>query len=149
MGNLSRGVLFRMPARDVIHYSRSPALTNLMHGQVPATIPNCLSPCIHPLFITDQTLTFTWIMHVHTRREILNSVLWHILVFSPKIPVPKLRKMRQIWLQELARGHHLIFIPLPYVNLRLRYLWFSGYPTDNPYPPLPFNHFKGFPSSAI
>ena len=38
MGNLARDVLFRMPARDVIHYSRSPALTNLMHGQVPATI---------------------------------------------------------------------------------------------------------------
>ena len=31
MGNLARDVLFRMPARDVIHYSRSPALTNLMH----------------------------------------------------------------------------------------------------------------------
>ena len=26
----------------VIHYSRSPALTNLMHGQVPATIPKLL-----------------------------------------------------------------------------------------------------------
>ena len=38
MGNLARDVLFRMPARDVIHYSMSPALTNLMHGQVPATI---------------------------------------------------------------------------------------------------------------
>ena len=42
MGNLARDVLFRMPARDVIHYSRSPALTNLMHGQVPATIPKLL-----------------------------------------------------------------------------------------------------------
>ena len=31
MGNLARYVLFRMPARDVIHNSRSPALTNLMH----------------------------------------------------------------------------------------------------------------------
>ena len=42
-----------MPARDVIHYSRSPALTNLMHGQVPATILKLLwltllSICIHP-----------------------------------------------------------------------------------------------------
>ena len=34
MGNLARDVLFRMPARDVIHYSRSPALTNLMHGSL-------------------------------------------------------------------------------------------------------------------
>ena len=34
-------------------------------------------------------------------------------------------------------------------NLRLKYVWFSGYPTDTPYPPLPFKHFKGFPSSAI
>ena len=40
MGNLARDVLFRMPARDVIQYSRSPALTNLMHGQVPATMTN-------------------------------------------------------------------------------------------------------------
>ena len=37
----------------VIHYSRSPAMTNLMHGQVPATIPKLLWPtllsiCIHP-----------------------------------------------------------------------------------------------------
>ena len=28
-------------------------------------------------------------------------------------------------------------------------MWFSGYPADTPYPPLPFEHFKGFPSSAI
>ena len=42
MGNLASDVLFRMPARDVIHYSRSPALTNLMHGQVSATIPKLL-----------------------------------------------------------------------------------------------------------
>ena len=35
------------------------------------------------------------------------------------------------------------------VNLRLKYVWFSGYPTDTPSPPLPFEHFKGFPSSAI
>ena len=52
MGDLASDVLFRMPARDVIHYSRSPALTNLMHGQVPATIPKLLcltllSICIH------------------------------------------------------------------------------------------------------
>ena len=32
----------------------------------------------------------TWIMHIHTRRAILNSVLWHILVFFfLKIPAPK------------------------------------------------------------
>ena len=30
-------------------------------------------------------------------------------------------------------------------NLRLKYLWFSGYPTDTPYPPLPFN----FPVSHV
>ena len=47
-------------------------------------------------------------------------------------------------LQELARGHHRYIT----VNLRLKYVWFSGYPTDTPYPPLPFKHFKGF-SSAI
>ena len=35
------------------------------------------------------------------------------------------------------------------VYLRLKYVRFSGYPTDTPYPPLPFKHFKGFPSSAI
>ena len=35
------------------------------------------------------------------------------------------------------------------VNLRLKYVWFSGYRTDTPYPPLPFKQFKGFPSSAI
>ena len=35
------------------------------------------------------------------------------------------------------------------VNLRLKYVWFSGYPSDTPYTPLPFKHFKGFPSSAI
>ena len=33
---MARDVLFRMPY--VIHYSRSLTLTNLMHGQVPATI---------------------------------------------------------------------------------------------------------------
>ena len=35
------------------------------------------------------------------------------------------------------------------VNLRLKYVLFSGYPTDTPYPPLPFKHFKGFSSSTI
>ena len=38
------------------------------------------------------------------------------------------------------------------VNLRLKYVWFSGYTSDTPSPPLPsppFKHFKGFPSSAI
>ena len=73
-----------------------------------------------------------------------------LLVFTPKIPVPKLRKMRQTWLQELARGHHLIFIHVvPYVNLRLKYVWFSGYPTDNPSLPSLLTIFRGFPSSAI
>ena len=102
MGNLARGVLFRMPARDVIHYSRSPALTNLMHGQVPATIPKLLWlwSCIHPngwdhYFLltkhwpSGRDSTSTWIMHVDTRRAILNSVLWHILVFFSKISAPK------------------------------------------------------------
>ena len=147
MGNLSRDVLFRMPARDV--YSRSPALTNLMHGQVPATIPNCLSPCIHPLFITDQTLTFTCIMHVHTRRAILNSVLCHVLVSPLKYQSRSCGKRDK----HDCKNSHVVIISflftLPYVNLRLKYVWFSGYPTDNPSPPLPFNHFKGFPSSAI
>ena len=31
------------------------------------------------------------------------------------------------------------------VNLRLIYVRFSGDPTDTPYPPLPFKHFKDFP----
>ena len=35
------------------------------------------------------------------------------------------------------------------VYLRLKYVWFSGYPTHTSYHPLPFKHFKGFPSSAI
>ena len=47
-------------------------------------------------------------------------------------------------MQELARSHHLIFI-----RCTLNYVWFSGDPTDTPYPPLPFKHYKGFSSSAI
>ena len=35
------------------------------------------------------------------------------------------------------------------VNFRLKYVWFSGYPTDTPSLPLPYKYFKGFPSSAI
>ena len=35
------------------------------------------------------------------------------------------------------------------VNFRLKFVWFSGYPTDTPSPPIPFKYFKGFPSSAI
>ena len=31
------------------------------------------------------------------------------------------------------------------VNLRLKYVWFSGYPTDTPSPPLHFKHLKDFP----
>ena len=98
MGDLARDVLFRMPARDVIHYSKSPALTNLMHGQVPATIPKLLwltllSICIHPngwysyLILTKgrDSAYCTWIMHVNTGI----SVLWHVLVFFSKIPAPK------------------------------------------------------------
>ena len=108
MGDLARDVLFRMPARDVIHYSRSPALTNLMHGQVPAMIPKLLwltllSICIHPngwynyliLAKGRDSAYCTWIMHVDTGI----SVLWRVLFFFSKIPAPKrereLRKMRQ------------------------------------------------------
>ena len=108
MGDLARDVLFRMPARDVIRYSRSPALMNLMHGQVPATIPKLLwltllSICIHPngwynyliLAKGRDSAYCTWIMHVDT----CISVLWHVLVFFSKIPAPKrereLRKMRR------------------------------------------------------
>ena len=40
-------------------------------------------------------------------------------------------------------GHHLISSRY----LRLKYVWFSS--DWHPYPPLPFKHFKGFPSSAI
>ena len=99
MGNLACDVLFRLPAREVIHYSRSPALTNMMHGQVPERIPKLLwltllSICIHPngwdhLLLTEHWpsgrdwANCTWIMHVDTRWAILNSVLymWHMLVF--------------------------------------------------------------------
>ena len=35
------------------------------------------------------------------------------------------------------------------VNLRLKYVWFSGYPTDTPTLPSLLSIFKGFPSSAI
>ena len=87
----------------VIHYSKSPALTNLMHRQVPATILKLLwltllSICIHPngwdhyLLLTKHwpsgrdSAKCTWIMHVDTRWAILNSVLymWHMLVFFLK-----------------------------------------------------------------
>ena len=57
------------------------------------------------------------------------------------------------WDKHDCKNSHVVIISflftLPYVNLRLKYVWFSGFLTDNPYPPLPFNHFKGFPSSAI
>ena len=83
MGILAHGVLFRIPGRDVIryiHYSRSPALTNWMHWQVPATISKLLwltlsSICIHPngwdhyLLLTKgrDSANCMWIMHVDTR----------------------------------------------------------------------------------
>ena len=87
---------------NLIPYSRSPAMTNLMHSQVPATIPkllwlSLLSICIHLngwdhfLLLTEHwpsgrdSANCTWIMHVDTRRAILNSVLymymWRVLVF--------------------------------------------------------------------
>ena len=122
-----------MLARDVIHYSRSPALTNVMHRQVPATIPKLLwltllSICIHPngwdhyLLLTKgrDSVNCTWIMHVDTHIVCCDRYSFFSLKYQP-------RRER--------------------VNLRLKYAWFSGYPTDTP--PLPFKHFKGFPSSAI
>ena len=100
MGNLARDVLFRMPARDVIyviHYSRSPALTNLMHGQVPATIPKLLwltllSICIHPngwdhyLWLTKghYSANCTWIMHVDTRIVCCDSYSFFSLKYQPR-----------------------------------------------------------------
>ena len=78
MGNLARDVLFRMPAHYVIHYSRSPALMNLMHRQVPATIPLLTQMAEIIIYCTDQTLTFIIVrelcMWTHAE-EILNSVL--------------------------------------------------------------------------
>ena len=115
MGDLARDVLIRMPARDVIHYSRSPALTNLMHGQVPATIPKLLwltllSICIHPngwynyLILTKgrDSAYCTWIMHVDTGI----SVLWHVLVFFSKIPAPK-RESCGKWDNHWARENEI------------------------------------------
>ena len=100
--------------------------------QVPATIPKLLwlillSICIHPngwdhyLILTKgcDSANCTWIMHADTR---IYSVLWHILVFFSLKYQPQRER----------------------VNLRLKYVWFSGYPTDTPSPPLSFKHFKGF-----
>ena len=99
-----------------------------MHGQVPATIPNCLSPCIHPLFITDQTLTFMWIMHIHTRRAAVTRTGFFPLKYQS-------RSCRK-WDKHDCKNSHVVIISflftLPYINLRLKYVWFSCYPTDNP-----------------
>ena len=56
---------------------------------------------------------------------------------------PNLRYIVRTLLMKLAPGHHLISSRY----LRLKYVWFSS--DWHPYPPLPFKHFKGFPSSAI
>ena len=98
-------------------------VTNLMHGQVPATIPKLLWPtllsiCIHPngwdhyLLLTKHwpsgrdSANCTWIMHVDTRRAILNRVLWHVLVFFLKYQPKRereLRKMRRSLRREIMK----------------------------------------------
>ena len=74
MGNLARDVLFRMPARDVIHYSRSPTLTSLMHRQAETALTNPIEYMYPPkwlrsLFMTrgHDSANCTWNMHVDTR----------------------------------------------------------------------------------
>ena len=47
----------------------------------------------------------------------------------------------------ICKNSHVVIISF-YGTLPLTY-GLSGYPTDTPYPPFPFKHFKGFPSSAI
>ena len=55
------------------------------------------------------------------------------------------------WDKHDCKNSHMVIISflftLPYVNLRLKYVWFSGYLTDNPYPPLPslLTILKDFP----
>ena len=97
MGNLARVVLFRMPARDVLHYSRSPALTNLMHRQVPATIPKMLWLTLFTQMA--EIIIYYWpnidlqaaiqlivreLCTLTHAEAILNSVLWHVLIFFLK-----------------------------------------------------------------
>ena len=77
--------------------------------------------------------------------------------FSPRHPMRKIKRQRTVYLiytgmspartRTWSSSH--FYSRYITVNLRLKYMWFSGYPTDTPYPPLPFKHFKGFPSSAI
>ena len=115
-----------------------------MHGQVPATIPKLLwltllSICFHPngwdhyLLLTKgrDSAKCTWIMHVDTRIVCCDTYSF----FFSKIPAPKRERER-----ERERES---------VNLRLKYVWFSVYPTDTPYPPLPFKHFKDFPVRRV
>ena len=102
-GYLACDVLFRMPACDVIHYSRSPALMNLMHGQVPATIPKLLWLTLFTQMA--EIIIYYWpgwdsanctlCMLTHTE-AIPNSVLWHILVFLLKYQPRRERELRKM-----------------------------------------------------
>ena len=80
-----------------IHYSRSPSLTKLMHGKVPATIPKLLwltllSICIHPngwdhyLLLTKgrDSAHCTWIMHVDTRIVCCDTYSFFSKIIAPK-----------------------------------------------------------------
>ena len=104
MGNLACNILFRMPARHVIHYSRSPALTNLMHRQVPAIIPKLLWLTLFTQMA--EIIIYSWpnidhqaaiqlivcevCMLTHTE-AILYSVLWYVLVFFLLNTIPEER----------------------------------------------------------
>ena len=102
------------------------ALTNPIHVSTHYLLLTKPWPSLRPRFVR-ELCTFTHAECVVTRTRF----------FPRKIPAPKLRKMRQTCLQELIS----FLFTVHYVNLRLKYVWFSGYPTDNPY----LTSLKDFP----
>ena len=75
-----------------------------MHGQVPEAIPKLLWLTLLTqmaeiiIYCTDQTLTFIIVRELCTMTHaetILNSVLWHVLGFFPKIPDPKRERVAE------------------------------------------------------
>ena len=57
MGNLVRDVLFRMPARDVIHYLRSPALMDLMRNDSETAMTNPIEYMYPPKWLRSLFMT--------------------------------------------------------------------------------------------
>ena len=59
--------------------------------------------------------------------------------FSPRHPMWKMKPPYSIFniYRHACKNSSHFYSRYITVNLRLKYVWFSGYPTDTPYPPLP------------